>query len=502
MRLSRRARLVLSSLLLSAVTVGPALADNVDVDGDTALHKPNIMACSAEQSLFRGLVTVAYVSNKHFTPGDDLTIGADISHGNESGLHPFTSTPTQTVSVPDNWGTTTEFSVPILTDIGASAPAGQYKVTYTVMDEHGYSASSAFEVHVRDADCGTGTDPDPDPDPCIGSVAPEPPAFSESGGTMGDNGWWTTAPAESASSGDASIVYATSEGGAYTSAAPALGEGVTTVWAYATNSCGLSSTKASQEYKVDSGDPGISHTVVKAAPDGTNGWYKTAPTVTFTCTDSVSGIATVGGCTAPVTLGESADAQTVIGTAKDKAGNTNTDSAGPFFVDLSKPELGITGAASGSSFDICGARPSRPSFSPSDAISGLASSSDSWSVPSTASGVGSYLYSATATDNAGWDKTEQRSYSLSYGTAVANVPFLQPINADGTSRFKLGSTIPVKFRAFCGTTPLANVVAKMFVAKGDSVPDPGSDEAISTSAATTGNLFRYEIGRASCRERV
>jgi len=31
----------------------------------------------------------------------------------------------------------------------------------------------------------------------------------------------------------------------------------------------------------------------------------------------------------------------------------------------------------------------------------------------------------------------------------------------------------------------------MYVKQGDNQPDPGVDEAISTSAATTGNLFRW-----------
>lgn len=70
---------------------------------------------------------------------------------------------------------------------------------------------------------------------------------------------------------------------------------------------------------------------------------------------------------------------------------------------------------------------------------------------------------------------------------------LQPINQDGTSVFKVGRTIPVKFQltddsgnfipdavATIGLTKLSNGVAE------------GDLEAVSTSAATTGNLFRYD----------
>ncbi len=64
--------------------------------------------------------------------------------------------------------------------------------------------------------------------------------------------------------------------------------------------------------------------------------------------------------------------------------------------------------------------------------------------------------------------------------------------SDDNSRFKLGSTVPVKFRLMCGTTPIDNAVAKLNIKQADGTPDPGTDEAVSTAASTTGNLFRYD----------
>ena len=78
---------------------------------------------------------------------------------------------------------------------------------------------------------------------------------------------------------------------------------------------------------------------------------------------------------------------------------------------------------------------------------------------------------------------------------MAEVPYLQPVNKDGASRFKLGSTIPVKFQAVCSGSPIATVVARLYVKQGDAQPDPGVDEAFSTSAATSGNLFRWSDGQ-------
>ncbi|MHB0999293.1 MAG: PxKF domain-containing protein [Armatimonadota bacterium] len=71
--------------------------------------------------------------------------------------------------------------------------------------------------------------------------------------------------------------------------------------------------------------------------------------------------------------------------------------------------------------------------------------------------------------------------------------FLQPINADGSSIFKLGSTIPVKFQlpdSLGGF--ITNIAAKIYVAKFTDDIVGSEIEAVSTSAATTGNLFRYD----------
>lgn len=71
--------------------------------------------------------------------------------------------------------------------------------------------------------------------------------------------------------------------------------------------------------------------------------------------------------------------------------------------------------------------------------------------------------------------------------------FLPPINNDGSSIFKLGSTVPVKFqlRDVNGNF-ISTAVAKIFVSKVSNNVVGTDLEASSTSAATTGNLFRYD----------
>ena len=54
------------------------------------------------------------------------------------------------------------------------------------------------------------------------------------------------------------------------------------------------------------------------SPNG-NGWHNTDVTVTFTCSDALSGVAS---CPAPITVTAEGAGQVVTGTAVDKAGNT------------------------------------------------------------------------------------------------------------------------------------------------------------------------------------
>jgi hypothetical protein len=217
------------------------------------------------------------------------------------------------------------------------------------------------------------------------------------------------------------------------------------------------------------------------------GWNNSDVTVKWNCADELSGPKTAQ--VSDTKSSEGAD-QTATATCEDKAGNTKGASLGGINIDKTAPNIGVTDN-NAASYNVCGSRPSKPGFNPSDALSGLdGSQGETWTTPGTPSGVGNYTYSAHAQDKAGNSASYgPKTYTVLYGAAFGG--YLQPINGDGSSRFKLGSTIPVKFQALCNGVPVGNVVAKMYVVKGDNQPDPGVDEAISTAAATTGNLFRY-----------
>jgi hypothetical protein len=263
-----------------------------------------------------------------------------------------------------------------------------------------------------------------------------------------------------------------------------------------------------------------------ADADGSNGWFKTVPAVSASSTTAGAtieyatevngGAKSAYGATAPV-LGEGITkvyARAVSGTCSSETTDT-------FKVDTRLPDLNISGAADGTSYDVCatlnGNGPQRPTFAPSDPTPGSGvtwadantngkvdaaefstNTFDSWTTPSNAYGLGSYTYNASADDNAGNVQTGSRSYSVVYGDAAnggAFGGFLPPINANGTrSVFKLTSTIPVKFQLTCNGAPLSNAVAYLTVQKVDPNPDGTINEAIATDAATTGNQFRYADG--------
>ena len=97
--------------------------------------------------------------------------------------------------------------------------------------------------------------------------------------------------------------------------------------------------------------PVITQSISPAAPDGTNGWYQTAPTVSFACTDNVSGVKTCGiggGPSTQTTLSSSASPQSVSATATDNAGNASgPDTVSGIKVDTTGPAGGAISTAAG-----------------------------------------------------------------------------------------------------------------------------------------------------------
>ena len=176
---------------------------------------------------------------------------------------------------------------------------------------------------------------------------------------------------------------------------------------------------------VDDTPPTITGAVAPA-PNAA-GWNKSDPTVTFTCSDATSGIAS---CTEPVTVTAETSAQVILGTATDKAGNTAT---APVTVKLDKtpPTLSITSPANGANLFL-----STVTFSGSaaDTLSGLANIICN-GAPGTVNGnsfscnvtltPGANSINVIATDVAG--NTSASSRTLTY-TRVPTIRITSPTN--------------------------------------------------------------------------
>jgi hypothetical protein len=177
----------------------------------------------------------------------------------------------------------------------------------------------------------------------------------------------------------------------------------------------------------------------------------------------------------------------VTGTATDMAGNSASFTVIGINIDKTSPEITINKPAS----EYILNENIIADWLTSDVPSGIYSEKGTTpnGVAIDTASVGTKTFTVDAVDNAGNSATKTVTYHVGYTYGG----ILQPINADGNSVFKLGSTIPVKFQLKDANGDfVTNAVAKIYVAKVSGAVTGTELEAISTIAATTGNLFIYD----------
>jgi hypothetical protein len=185
----------------------------------------------------------------------------------------------------------------------------------------------------------------------------------------------------------------------------------------------------------DTTNPTIVGSVSPPTPNGTNGWYRgsTGPTVSFACSDAGSGIAT---CSGPTTLGSSATAQAVTGTAVDVAGNQATATVSGLKVDLVAPAVACPAVTPSFAVGQSGS----VSAAVSDAHSGPTSASVSTAVPTAT--PGSYTASLTGTDVAGNTTTVSCPYVVQKVATVLDAhPVLLKLTGGVTVTFPLSARL-------------------------------------------------------------
>jgi hypothetical protein len=185
---------------------------------------------------------------------------------------------------------------------------------------------------------------------------------------------------------------------------------------------------------------------------------------------------------------------TVTCTAVDAAGNTAKatftvtvrDNSGPVFGALPSPSAYAT-STSGATV----------SYALPKAVDALDGQRPVTCTPASGSrfAPGTTTVTCKATDKNGNTTTATFKVKVTYQAPTDGKFFLQPINPDGSSIFKLGSTVPVKFELTGASNCIRNLVAKLTVTKvGDAVAGTVV-EGTSTSGADSGNTFRYSGGQ-------
>jgi DNA/RNA endonuclease G (NUC1) len=134
--------------------------------------------------------------------------------------------------------------------------------------------------------------------------------------------------------------------------------------------------------------------------------------------------------------------------------------------------------AQGLSYGLTGSVPAGASINPT-------TGAFNWT-PTAAQAGHVYAFGVRVTDSGGLFAEE----IINVGVGHSWSGFLQPVEADGSSVFKLGRTVPVKFQLTGASAGITDAVARLYVAKVTGNVVGPEQAAVSASNATEGNLFR------------
>jgi hypothetical protein len=159
---------------------------------------------------------------------------------------------------------------------------------------------------------------------------------------------------------------------------------------------------------IDETPPTIRADTDRAA--NTYSWFNAPVKVSFSCSDTLSGVAS---CPAALTLVEGAN-QSAAGTAVDAAGNGQSTTLSNINIDVTAPVVSYSGNAGAYAVD----QTVNITCSASDALSGIASTTCSnITGPAWSFGLGTTSRSASATDRAGNTATASTSFTIIVTTA-------------------------------------------------------------------------------------
>jgi hypothetical protein len=212
-----------------------------------------------------------------------------------------------------------------------------------------------------------------------------------------------------------------------------------------------------------------------------DGWNKTDVTVSYSCDDNLSGVAS---CGPDETLSTEGAGQSSTGTAVDNAGNSATDTVSGINIDKTDPTVSLVGGPTNGASYYFGFVPTAPTCTASDGLSGL---NGTCTVSGYSTAVGSHTVSASATDKAGNTASASASYQVLAWTLNG---FYQPVDMNVMNYAKNGSTVPLKFEVFAGSTELTDTsVVQHFTQKINCDEGIGDDIELYATGSTS---LRYD----------
>jgi hypothetical protein len=220
---------------------------------------------------------------------------------------------------------------------------------------------------------------------------------------------------------------------------------------------------------------------------GSNGWYTSTVTVSWTVeeNESLNSLQT-SGCDETTISTDTAGTDITCEATSDGGSDSKTVT---IKLDATKPEITVNSEISNGQEFYFGDVPSEPTCDATDATSGI--NSDGCQVSGYGTTVGSYTLKFTAKDNAGNTQTQEIGYKVLPWTIKG---FYQPVDMNGVNNIvKAGSTVPLKFEVFKGSTELTDISVRDTVAQKKVTCDTGATVDEIEQYTTTGQTtLRYD----------
>jgi hypothetical protein len=218
----------------------------------------------------------------------------------------------------------------------------------------------------------------------------------------------------------------------------------------------------------------------------TAGWNNTDVVVDFIPAGD-NGPSGVASCTADVTVNADGVNQAVTGTCTDAAGNVSDTITATVNRDTGLPSVAFDGGPSDGESYYFGSVPDAPRCIASDSLSGIAGAC---TVRGYGTAVGTHVIDVEATDRAGNTRTVSRTYHVLAWTGSG---FYQPVDMGGVlNKVKGGSTVPLKFELFAGSTELTDIAATKSFKYGPITCSASAPVDAIEVVTTGGTSLRYD----------